>query len=63
MNAKTECLKMHLRLDVSLEKLNFFFSVGRPTVFGGLNFFSVSEKKKVGFLSFGWFFFVVKRKE
>ena len=46
-----------------LGKIELFFSVGRPTVFGGLNFFSVSEKKKVGFLSFGWFFFVVKRKE
>ena len=45
MKAKTECFKMHVRFDFSLEKSNFFFSVGRPTVFGGPNFFSASEKK------------------
>ena len=42
MNAKTECFKMHVRFDFSLEKSFFFFSVGRPTVFGVPN---ASEKK------------------
>ena len=43
MNPKTECLKMHVLLEVYSKKINFFFSVHGGTVFGGGNIDSGSR--------------------